>query len=304
MKIANSIIELIGHTPLLQLNNFAKALNLQGTILAKLESFNPSGSVKDRAAIAMIEAANLSNGATIIEPTSGNTGIGLAMVAASRAMRLIIIMPESMSLERREMIAAYGAQIILTPASQGMQGAVAKAIELQKQIPDSVILNQFENPANPAIHSLTTAQEIISDTDGKFDIFIAGVGTGGTVSGTGRTLKEFNKAIEVIAVEPSASPLLSTGVAGSHKLQGIGANFIPKNYNPSVVDQIAQVSYEEAIEACQTMARTEGILVGISSGAALAVASKIASERNCRIVALLPDGGDRYMSMGIFTSKS
>lgn len=300
MKIAESISDLIGHTPLLKLNNYVDAQQLQGEIIAKLEYFNPAGSVKDRIALSMVEAADVERGATIIEPTSGNTGIGLAMVAASRGIRLILTMPESMSIERRQLLAALGAELVLTPAGAGMRGAVERAEELQREIPGAVILGQFNNPANPEAHSRTTACEIIEDTDGQFDVFVAGVGTGGTLSGTGRALKAFRADIEVVAVEPADSPLLSGGTAGGHKLQGIGANFIPANFDPTVPDRIMQITTDEAIAACRSLSRTEGVLVGISSGAALAAATKIAATSARRVVVILPDTGERYMSTGLF----
>lgn len=300
MQIANSITELVGRTPLLDLQNYASTLHLSGRILAKLEYFNPGGSVKDRVALAMIEAAGIRRGDTIIEPTSGNTGIGLAMVAASRGIKLILTMPESMSVERRKILAAYGAEIVLTPASEGMRGAIERAERLRESIPGSTILGQFSNPANPEIHATTTAPEILEDTDGGFDIFVAGVGTGGTISGVGRVLKDYNADIKVVAVEPADSPLLSGGLAGGHKLQGIGANFVPANFDGSVVDSIMQITTDEAFAACHTLARTEGVLVGISSGAALAAATKLAARSSVRIVVLLPDTGERYISTELF----
>lgn len=300
MKIANSVTELIGKTPLLRLNNYAVAMGIKGDIMAKIEYFNPGGSVKDRVALSMVDSAGLKPGDTIIEPTSGNTGIGLAMVAASRGLKLILTMPENMSIERRQMLAALGAEIVLTPVAEGMKGAINRAEIIQKSIEGSIIMGQFHNPANPKIHELTTACEIMDDTDGEFDVFVAGVGSGGTISGVGRALKQSYPDKRVIAVEPYDSPLLSGGNAGSHKLQGIGANFIPENYDASVVDHVMKITTEEAIEACRLVARCEGFLVGISAGAALAAATKIALNSSDRIIVLLPDTGERYMSTGLF----
>lgn len=303
MKIADSITQLIGHTPLLRLNNYFTHVGLhQGEIIAKLEYFNPAGSVKDRVALAMVEAAGLRNDATIIEPTSGNTGIGLAMVAASRGLKLILTMPESMSIERRQLLSAFGAQIVLTPACEGMQGAVNRAIELQHEIAGGVMLGQFDNPANPMSHTCTTAREIIEDTDGDFDLFVACVGTGGTISGTGRMLKEYRSSIEIVAVEPAESPLLSGGIAGTHRIQGIGANFIPANYDSTVVDRVIQVTSDDAFAASRLLARSEGFLVGISSGAAIVAATQIARNEGKRVVVLLPDTGERYLSTELFAS--
>lgn len=299
MKIANSITELIGHTPIVELHNFKREMGYEGRILAKIESFNPGGSVKDRVAISMIEKAGLSKGAIIIEPTSGNTGVGLAMVAAARSMKLILTMPESMSIERRQLLSALGAEIVLTPAAQGMQGAVDRAQQLQSEIQGSIILSQFDNPANPMAHQLHTATEIIEATDGKFDAFVAGIGTGGTISGTGRTLKEYNPSIEIVGVEPAESPLLTLGRAGAHKIQGIGANFVPKNLDLSLIDQIIPVSADDAVRVARILARNEGILCGISSGAALCGAIKLATH-NRTVVVLLPDTGERYLSTGLF----
>lgn len=299
--------DMIGNTPLLALNQLMQAQGLSATILAKLEYLNPAGSVKDRAALAMIEDAEkkglLTPGSTIIEPTSGNTGIGLASVGAARGYKTIIVMPDSMSAERRKLIAAYGAQLVLTPGKMGMQGAVDKALALQKEIPGSFIPGQFENPAYPDAHEKYTGPEIWKDTDGKIDIFVAGVGTGGTVTGCGRYLKKQNPNIQVVAVEPAASPLLSGGKAGPHGLQGIGANFIPKNVDMSVIDEIIPVTEEEAYTAARNLGKTEGILVGISSGAALHAALLLASRpenKDKNIVVLLPDGGDRYLSTPLF----
>lgn len=303
-KIANSLIDLIGHTPLLDITGRFEAPT---RILLKIEGFNPGGSVKDRAAIAMIEAAEqdgrLRPGGLIIEPTSGNTGIGLAWIAAVKGYPIILTMPDSMSIERRQLLAAYGAHIVLTPASEGMTGAVRRAKELQAEHPGSFIPGQFDNPANPAAHERTTAEEIWSDTEGCIDIFVAGVGTGGTVSGTGRALKRHKASIEIVAVEPAASPLLAGGKAASHKIQGIGANFVPQNFDPAVVDHILTVTNDEAIAATRRLAQTEGLLAGISSGAALHAALTLAAyPKNAgkTIVALLPDTGERYLSTGIF----
>ena len=299
--------DMIGNTPLLTLNQLMQADGLSATIFAKLEYLNPAGSVKDRAALAMITDAEekglLSPGSTIIEPTSGNTGIGLASVATARGYKTILTMPDSMSIERRRLLAAYGAELVLTPGQQGMQGAVDKAVALQKEIPGSFIPGQFENPAYPAAHEQFTGPELWKDTEGNIDIFVAGVGTGGTITGCGRYLKKQNPAIQIIAVEPAASPLLSGGKAGSHGLQGIGANFIPKNFDPSVVDEIISVSEEEAYAAARKLGKTEGILAGISSGAALHAAMRLANRpenRGKNIVVLLPDGGDRYLSTPLF----
>ena len=304
-SIYNSVEELIGHTPLLRLNRYCSQ---QGaTVLAKLEYLNPAGSSKDRVGLALIQAAEeqgrLKPGSTIIEPTSGNTGIGLACVAAVRGYKVILTMPDTMSAERRAMLAAYGAQLVLTPGAQGMQGAVAKAEELAASIPDSFIPGQFENAANPAAHYHTTGPEIWHDTQGKVDIFVATVGTGGTLSGTGRYLKEQNPHIQVIAVEPDASPLLSGGQAGPHQIQGIGANFIPTTLDRTIYDQVIRVRDEDAFEAGRQVVQTEGILVGISSGAALWAANQLAQlpeNQGKVIVTLLPDSGDRYLSSPMF----
>lgn len=306
-KIAKKLTDLIGNTPLLEVENFEKKYQLQAKIIAKLEYFNPAGSVKDRIAAAMIEDAEekgvLRPGATIIEPTSGNTGIGLAFVSAAKGYRLILTMPETMSLERRNLLKALGAQLELTPGSEGMKGAIGKAEELQKSIPGSVILQQFENPANPAIHRKTTAEEIWRDTDGKVDIFISGVGTGGTVSGVGKVLKEKNPAIKIVAVEPFDSPVLSGGKSGPHKIQGIGAGFIPKIYDNSVVDEIIQVKNDDAIKTSRELAKSEGLLVGISSGAATYAALQLAQKpenAGKNIVVILPDTGERYLSTVLY----
>ena len=302
-KIYTSADQLIGHTPLLELTHIENAENLEAKILAKLEYFNPAGSVKDRIARAMIDDAEatgkLKPGSVIIEPTSGNTGIGLASVAAARGYRIIIVMPETMSVERRRLVAAYGAQVVLTPGAEGMKGAIARAQALREEIPGSVILQQFENPANPARHYRTTAEEIWRDTEGGIDLFVAGVGTGGTVSGTGRRLKELNPAVRIAAVEPASSPVLSGGAPGGHKIQGIGAGFVPGNYDPSVVDLVVPVADDEAIATARLLASREGLLVGISSGAAAYAALQLAKREEYRgktIVVLLPDTGERYLS--------
>lgn len=306
MKIANNLLELVGNTPLIQVSAFSKQMGLASPLWVKVESFNPSGSVKARAALAMVEAAEqaglLKPGATIIEPTSGNTGIGLAMVATIKGYRLILTMPETMSIERRKLLAAYGAELVLTPGSEGMAGAIAKAEELHRTIPGSYIPGQFDNPANPAIHERTTAREIWADTDGRITAFVAGVGTGGTLCGTGRCLKQLNPAIRVVGVEPASSPVLQGGVAGPHGLQGIGANFVPANYDAEVVDEVMGVTDEEAFNAARTLAQTEGLLVGISSGAALAAAVRLSRSMTdaTGIVVLLPDSGERYLSTGLF----
>jgi len=302
-KIANSLTELIGNTPLLKPNNFLGAKGIDGEILFKLEYFNPLGSVKDRIAYAMIrdaeESGRLTKGMTIIEPTSGNTGIGIAFVAAALGYKVILTMPETMSVERRNLVKALGADVVLTPGAEGMKGAVRRAEELNAQIPGSIILQQFENPANPAIHYSTTAEEIWRDTDGKIDIFIAGVGTGGTVTGVGKNLKEKDPGIKVIAVEPFESPVLSGGQPGPHRIQGIGAGFILLVYDPDVVDEVITVRGDEAIETSRELGRSEGLLVGISSGAAAfaaAAVGKRAENRGKTIVAVLPDTGERYLS--------
>lgn len=309
-NIYQSVTELIGRTPLLAAKSFAKAHELSANIVVKLEYFNPAGSVKDRIAIAMIEQAEregkIAPGATLIEPTSGNTGIGIASVAAARGYRAILTMPETMSVERRNLLKAYGAEIVLTEGAQGMKGAIARAEELQKEIPNSFIPSQFENPANPAVHERTTGPEIWEDTDGKVDVFVAGVGTGGTVSGVGRYLKSKNSAIHVVAVEPADSPVLSGGKPGPHKIQGIGAGFIPTTLDTKVYDEVIQVKNEDAFAYGREFARREGALVGISSGAALAAAAEIARRPEFAgktIVVLLPDGGDRYLSTDLFLDR-
>lgn len=306
-KIAKKLTELIGNTPLLELTEYNVSKDLKATLIGKLEYFNPAGSVKDRIALAMIEDAEvkgiLKQGATIIEPTSGNTGVGLALVSAVKGYKLILTMPETMSLERRNLLKALGANLVLTPGPDGMKGAIAKAEELHKETQDSIILQQFENPANPAIHLRTTAEEIWRDTDGKIDLFVAGVGTGGTISGVGAGLKAHNPAIRIIAVEPSDSPVLSGGKPGPHKIQGIGAGFIPKIYNAEVVDEIIQVSNDQAIRTSRELAQTEGLLVGISSGAAAYAATQLAAlpeNAGKTIVVLLPDTGERYLSTVLY----
>ena len=279
-KIAKQLTDLVGNTPLMELSNYNKSKGLKARLIVKLESFNPAGSVKDRVALAMIEDAETSGllkpGATIIEPTSGNTGIGLAFVAASKGYKLILTMPDTMSVERRNLLKALGAELVLTPGANGMKGAIARAEELKAATPGAVILQQFDNPANPAMHERTTGQEIWRDTEGHVDIFVAGVGTGGTVSGVGAALKKHNPAVKVVAVEPTDSPVLSGGAPGAHKIQGIGAGFVPKNYNPAVVDEILQVTNDDAIRTGRELAQKEGLLVGISSGAAVSAATRLA----------------------------
>ena len=302
-KIAKQLTDLVGNTPLMELSNYNKSKGLKARLIVKLESFNPAGSVKDRVALAMIEDAETSGllkpGATIIEPTSGNTGIGLAFVAASKGYKLILTMPDTMSVERRNLLKALGAELVLTPGANGMKGAIARAEELKAATPDAVILQQFDNPANPAMHERTAGQEIWRDTEGHVDIFVAGVGTGGTVSGVGAALKKHNPAVKVVAVEPTDSPVLSGGAPGAHKIQGIGAGFVPKNYNPAVVDEILQVTNDDAIRTGRELAQKEGLLVGISSGAAVSAATRLAllpENEGKTIVALLPDTGERYLS--------
>ena len=304
-KIYTSADQLIGHTPLLELTHIEEGLGAK--ILGKLEYFNPAGSVKDRIAKAMIDEAEksgkLKKGAVIIEPTSGNTGIGLASVAAARGYRIIIVMPETMSVERRQIMKAYGAELVLTEGAKGMKGAIEKADELAKEIPNSFIPGQFVNPANPAAHKATTGPEIWEDTDGKVDIFVAGVGTGGTVTGVGEYLKSKNPNVKVVAVEPASSPVLSKGTAGAHKIQGIGAGFIPETLNTKVYDEVIAVENEAAFEAGREIGKKEGVLVGISSGAALWAAKELAKRpenKGKTIVALLPDTGDRYLSTALF----
>lgn len=307
---AKSLIDIIGNTPLVEISRFSSKKNLSATLFAKVEKFNPTGSVKARAALSMINKAEadglLKPGGTIIEPTSGNTGIGLALIAAIRGYRLILTMPETMSVERRQLLSALGAELVLTPGSTGMSGSVAKAKELQAEIEGSFIPQQFENPANPAIHEQSTGEEIWEETDGKVDIFVAGVGTGGTISGVGKTLKSHNPNIQIIAVEPSTSAVLQGQPSGPHKIQGIGAGFVPVNYNSSVVDEIIGVSTEDAFAASRFAAKTEGLLVGISSGAALHAASLVAQRpenAGKTIVALLPDTGERYLSLGLYSEE-
>ena len=305
MAVYTSASQLVGNTPLLELTALQKKLGLSAKVLAKLEYFNPAGSAKDRVALSMIEDAEekglLKAGSTIIEPTSGNTGIGLAAMAAARGYRTIIVMPDSMSIERQKLMTAYGAELVLTPGKLGMSGAIAKAEELAKELPGSFIPDQFGNPANAKAHYKTTGPEIWEDTEGQVDIFVAGVGTGGTITGTGKYLKEQNPKVQVIAVEPAASPLLSGGQAGPHGLQGIGANFIPKVLNTEIYDKVMPVTEEQAYEAARMLGKTEGILVGISSGAALHAALEVAKENPGKtIVVLLPDTGDRYLSTPLF----
>lgn len=302
-KIAKQLTDLVGNTPLLELSNYNKAKGLKARLIVKLESFNPAGSVKDRVALAMIEDAEASGllnpAATIIEPTSGNTGIGLAFVAAAKGYKLILTMPDTMSVERRNLLKALGAELVLTPGANGMKGAIARAEELKAATPGAVILQQFDNPANPAMHERTTGQEIWRDTESVVDIFVAGVGTGGTVSGVGAALKKHNPGVKVVAVEPTDSPVLSGGAPGAHKIQGIGAGFVPKNYNPAVVDEILQVTNDDAIRAGRELAKLEGLLVGISSGAAVSAATRLAllpENVGKTIVVLLPDTGERYLS--------
>ena len=306
--IYTSAHQLIGHTPLLELTHIEEKLGLKAKILAKLELFNPAGSVKDRVALTMIEDAEASGAlkpdSVIIEPTSGNTGIGLAAVAAARGYRMMVVMPDSMSMERRLLMTAYGAELVLTPGAQGMKGAIAKAEELAAEIPNSFIPGQFVNPSNPKAHRETTGPEIYDDTDGNVDIFVAGVGTGGTITGVGEYLKSRNPAVQVVAVEPSDSPVLSGGQAGPHKLQGIGAGFVPEVLNTSVYDEVFPVTSEEAYAGGRLMGRSEGVLVGISSGAALHAAIEVAKRpenEGKTIVVLLPDTGDRYLSTPMFT---
>ena len=307
MKIYEKIIDTIGGTPLVELKNLEKEYNLKARLVAKVESFNPGGSVKDRIAKAMIEEAEkqglINKDTVLIEPTSGNTGIGLAMVAASKGLKLIIAMPETMSIERRNLMKAYGAELVLTEGAKGMKGAIAKAEELAKETPNSFIPSQFTNMANPKIHYLTTGPEIFIDTDGAVDIFVAGVGTGGTISGTGKYLKEKKSSVKVVAVEPETSPVLSKGTPGPHKIQGIGAGFVPQTLDTNIYDEIITVSNEKAFEMGRKAAKTEGLLVGISSGAALSAAIELAKrEENAgkMIVVLLPDTGERYLSTAMF----
>lgn len=306
-KIYKSVEELVGKTPLLELSHIEKELNLQAKILAKMECFNPAGSIKDRVGKAMIEAAErdgvLKEGSVIIEPTSGNTGIGLASVATAKGYRMIVVMPETMSVERRKLIAAYGAELVLTDGAKGMNGAIEKAEALQKEIPGSIVAGQFVNPENPKIHYETTGPEIYDDTDGNVDIFVAGVGTGGTITGTGKYLKEKIPSIKVVAVEPASSPVLSKGTAGAHGIQGIGAGFVPEILDTTVYDEVMTVENEEAFQMGKMFGKKEGILVGISAGAALFAAVKLAKKEENKgktIVVILPDSGDRYLSTSMF----
>ena len=310
MKIARSITELIGNTPLLELSNYKKSENFGAEIIGKLEYFNPLGSVKDRIGFAMIKDAEekglINKDTVIIEPTSGNTGVALAFVTAARGYRLIITLPDTFSLERRNLMKALGAELVLTPGGEGMAGAINKALELAKEIPNSYIPQQFENPSNPEVHRKTTAEEIWRDTDGKVDIFVAGVGTGGTVTGVGEVLKAKNPAVKIVAVEPTDSAVLSGGQKGAHKIQGIGAGFIPKVLNMKVLDEIIQVKNDEAFAASRKLAKTEGLLVGISSGAALHAAEVLAKRpenKGKKIVVLFPDTGERYLSTALFSEE-
>ena len=307
-KIYNSVLDLVGGTPIMELHNYMKNFDINGRILAKLEYFNPAGSAKDRVAKQMISDAEssgkLKKGSTIIEPTSGNTGIGLASAAASLGYKCVLVMPDSMSVERINLLKAYGAEVVLSEGAKGMAGAVAKADELAKNIPGSFIAGQFENPSNPKAHYLTTGPEIWADTDGKIDIFVATVGTGGTLTGTAKYLKEKNPNIKIVAVEPASSPLLSEGKAGPHKIQGIGANFVPEILDTDLYDEVLTVTDDDAYKAANAIAKLEGILVGISSGAAVSAAAKIGKRpenAGKNIVTVLPDSGDRYMSSGVFT---
>ena len=308
-KIYESIAELIGQTPLLKAQRFAKSENLTNTILAKLEYFNPAGSVKDRIAKAILDEAEekglLNKDSIIVEPTSGNTGIGLASLAAARGYKIILTMPETMSIERRNLLKAYGADLVLTEGALGMKGAIARALEIKEENPNAFMPSQFTNPANPAIHYKTTGPEIWNDTDGKVDIFIAGIGTGGTISGVGKFLKEQNPNIEIIAVEPTDSPVLSKGQAGSHKIQGIGPGFVPETLNTEIYDEVSTVTNDEAFKYGKKFSQVEGVLIGISSGAALAAATKIAQRsenKDKTIVVLLPDTGERYLSTPLFNN--
>lgn len=307
-RIYDNLTALIGHTPLLEVKAIEAAEGLKARVVVKIEALNPGGSVKDRAALFMIEDAErrgiLKPGALIIEPTSGNTGIGLAWISRAKGYRLILTMPDTMSLERRQLLEALGAQIVLTPGAEGMTGSIRKAQEIAEANPGSMIMGQFDNPANPAAHEATTAREIWADTDGKVDIFVAGVGTGGTVTGTARGLKSKNPAVKVVAVEPAESPVLSGGKAGAHKIQGIGAGFVPANYDATVIDEVLTVTSDRAMSAARELAALEGLLAGVSSGAALAAAIELArrpANEGKMIVALLPDTGDRYLSTGLFS---
>lgn len=306
-KIYSSQLELVGHTPLVEVQRVAARRSLRARLLVKLESYNPAGSVKDRTALAMIEAAErdgiLRPGSTIVEATSGNTGVGLAFAAAVKGYAVVIVMPETMSVERRRLVAAYGARLELTPGAEGMKGALARAETLRASIDGAVTLGQFVNPANPAVHAATTGEEVWNDTEGRVDVFVAGVGTGGTVSGVGKALKAHRPEVEIVAVEPDASPVLSGGAAAPHKIQGIGAGFVPETYDGNVVDRILRVTNEEAIAATRELAAVEGMLCGISSGAAFSAALRLAADEayaGKTIVALLPDTGERYLSTGVF----
>lgn len=310
MAIAKSLVDLVGKTPLLEAQNYNKAYNPNATLLAKLEYFNPAGSVKDRIAAAMIEDAEakglLKEGSTIIEPTSGNTGIGLSAIAAAKGYRIIITMPETMSIERRKLMAAYGAELVLTEGAKGMKGAIAKADELAKEIPNAFIPGQFVNPANPKAHYENTGPEIWEDSDGKVDIFVAGVGTGGTLSGVGKYLKEKNPDVKIVGVEPASSPVLTKGVAGAHKIQGIGAGFVPDTLDTDIYDEVIPVENEDAFEQGRKFVKAEGVLIGISSGAALYAATQLANRpenAGKTIVVLLPDTGDRYLSTALFNEE-
>ncbi len=306
-KIYKNIVDLIGKTPLVELSQYSASRGAKKPVIAKVEFFNPGGSVKDRIALAMVEDAEqngtLKPGATIIEPTSGNTGVGLALVAAVKGYKLILTMPETMSVERRNLVKAYGAEVRLTPGTAGMKGAIALAEELRASIPGAVILGQFDNPSNPKRHYETTGEEVWTDTDGKVDVFVAGVGTGGTISGIGKKLKEKNPNVKIVAVEPASSPVLSGGPSGAHKIQGIGAGFVPKNYDASVIDEIIQVANDDAIKAGREVAQKDGLLVGISSGAAAFAATELAQRpeyKDKNIVVLLPDTGERYLSTVLY----
>lgn len=305
MKIYDDITELIGKTPVVRVHRYQKARELEGELLVKIESFNPNGSAKDRIGVAMLDGAekdgSLARGGTVIEPTSGNTGIGLAMACAVRGYRLILTMPESMSVERRKILAALGAELVLTPAKEGMNGAVNKANALHAETPGSIIAGQFVNPANPAVHRATTAKEIMSDLDGKLDYFVAGVGTGGTISGVGEALKPIIPDLKVVAVEPADSPLLSKGVAGPHKLQGIGANFVPAVLDRAIIDDVIAVTTDEAYSSARLLGKTEGFTCGVSGGAALYAGEKILrAHPGARVLVFLPDGGDRYLSTDLY----
>jgi cysteine synthase A len=306
-QIAKKLTDLVGNTPLLELSNFNQIHGLKARVIGKIEAFNPASSVKDRIALSMIEDAEakgvLKPGSELIEPTSGNTGIGLAFVSASKGYKLTLTMPETMSIERRNLLKALGANLVLTPGAEGMKGAIAKAVELKEKNSNAVLLQQFENPANPAIHEKTTAIEVYNDTDGKVDIFVSGVGTGGTVSGVGKVLKEKIPNIRIIAVEPADSPVLSGGKPGPHKIQGIGAGFVPQTYNPAVIDEVFQVANDDAIRTSRELAKQEGLLVGISSGAAVYAATQIAQKQENEgknIVVILPDTGERYLSTVLY----